>query len=101
MINLYERNVHIVNVRSLDLPILLDKLKTSLLEGVQLSVHQHEDQHYEARHIPDPFVEGLKEELKTIADSREGEIEEKKEKAAKKEAIKKDALLASLDDDDD
>ena len=39
-------------MRSIDAPILIDILRRTLPEGVELSVHQHQEEHYEARFIP-------------------------------------------------
>ena len=39
-------------MRSIDAPILIDILRRTLPEGVELNVHQHQDEHYEARYIP-------------------------------------------------
>ena len=76
-------------------------LATTLPPGVSLSVHEHLEEHYEARHIPDPFVEGLKEELSSM----EEEDAEKKERSAAKKELKdqkrKETLLASLQDDEE
>jgi hypothetical protein len=44
-------------MRSIDAPILIDILRRTLPEGVELSVHQHQEEHYEARYIPG---EGIK-----------------------------------------
>ena len=44
-------------MRSIDAPILIDILRRTLPEGVELNVHQHQDEHYEARYIPG---EGIK-----------------------------------------
>ena len=76
-------------------------LRASLPEGVQLSVHPHTEEHYEARYIPDPFVEGLKRELSEIEEAKEEAREESAVKRAVKDAKKKESLLATIDDDDD
>ena len=39
-------------MRSIDAPILIDILRRTLPEGVELNVHQHQEEHYEARYIP-------------------------------------------------
>ena len=44
-------------MRSIDAPILIDILRRTLPEGVELNVHQHQEEHYEARYIPG---EGIK-----------------------------------------
>ena len=50
-------------MRSIDAPILIDILRRTIPEGVELSVHKHEEEHYEARFIPDPFISGIRQEL--------------------------------------
>jgi hypothetical protein len=49
-------------------------------------VHEHQDEHYEARFIPDPFIETLKSELKEFEEKKLKAMEEKdaKELAKKK-----------------
>ncbi len=100
-LSLYERNVQLSNLRSVDAPLLLDVLRASLPEGVMLSVHPHEEEHYEARYIPDPFVEGLKSELREIEEKKEEQREEAAVKKEAREIKKKQSLLATLDDLDD
>ena len=70
-----------------------------------MSVHEHDDEHYEARFIPDPFISGLKDELR-VMDEEQSKLREdraltKAEKDAAKEKRKLDSLYSSLDDDDD
>merc|ERR1719347_45472 len=40
-IDIYERNVQVSNMRSIDAPILIDILRRTIPEGVELSVHKH------------------------------------------------------------
>ena len=49
-------------------------------------MHEHQDEHYEARFIPDPFIETLKSELKEFEEKKLKAMEEKdaKELAKKK-----------------
>ena len=72
--NLYERNVQIADVATTELPVFIDALRKTLPEGVSLSVHEHSDQDYEARFIPDPFINSIKEELDVIETARNEEI---------------------------
>merc|ERR1719510_1307247 len=65
-LHLYERNIQIVNVQTTELPVLIDIVRKTLPEGVRLSVHEHKAQHKEARFIPDPFIEEIREELSTL-----------------------------------
>ena len=104
-VNTYERNVQVSNLRSIDAPLLIDLLRRTIPEGVELSVHEHTEDHYEARFIPDPFILGLKEELKTMEEERAKAMDERlmsaAEKAAAREKRKLDELYSSLDDDDE
>ena len=95
----------VTNMRSIDAPILIDILRRTIPEGVDLSVHKHEEEHYEARFIPDPFITGLKEELRQMEEERAKLVDEKMMSAAEKEARREkrklDELYSSLDDEDD
>ena len=70
-----------------------------------LSVHKHEQEHAEARYIPDPFIDGITKELEAIEEAdrkqREDSAEVKEAKAAAKEKAKLAKLYAELDDEDD
>ena len=101
-LNVYERNVQVSEMRSVDAGLLLDILRISLPEGVDISVHEHLDaEHFEARYIPDPFVEGLKTQLSEIEDKKEDEMGEKKKVREAKDAKRKETLLASLEEADE
>lgn len=95
-LHLYERNVQVVNLRSVDAPILVDIIRTALPEGVQLSLHQHTQAHYEERYIPDPFIESLRKELSDDEEKREAERADRQATAAAKAARKQAELLKSL-----
>merc|ERR1712029_146280 len=69
-LNVFERNVQVVDVLSTELPVLLDVLRKTLPEGVSLSVHKHSNEHYEARYIPDPLIQGVTQELEEIEAAR-------------------------------
>jgi hypothetical protein len=88
-------------MRTIDAPIFVDILRRTIPEGVGLSVHEDADEHFEARFIPDPFINGLKSELKEMEDKRALEMEDKAEakvaKDAAKEKSKLDDLYASLE----
>lgn len=77
------------NLRTVDLQILADLLRKTCPEGVQLSVHEHNEEHFEARFIPDPFITMLKSEMKQFEENRLKAIEEK----VAKEAAKKNKML--------
>merc|ERR1711973_196148 len=87
-LNLYERNVQIVDVLSTDLPVLLDVLRKTLPEGVSLSVHKHERKHYEARYIPDPLISSVEEELDEIEKDRAEQIAIKRAEREAKQTAK-------------
>ena len=74
------------NCRTTDLQILADLLRKSCPEGVRLSVHEHNEDHYEARFIPDPFISTLKAEMKEFEAKRLKAIEEKDAKEAAKKS---------------
>lgn len=95
-VNLYERNVHIVGLRSIDAPILIDTIRTALPEGVTLSVHEHTRDMAEERWISDPFIDSLRSELDAAAEQKEIEQQKKDATAEAKAAKKKEALLKSL-----
>jgi len=48
-LNIFERNVQLGNLRSVDAPILLDLIRATLPEGVNVSFHKHQEEHYELR----------------------------------------------------
>jgi len=95
----YERNVQVVNLRSVDAAILFDTLRAALPEGVQLSLHHHTQEHYEERFIPDPFINSVRAEL-AEGDERLEAAKAEREAAASAKAAKKQALLLqSLEED--
>lgn len=100
-VHIYERNVQVENMRTVDAPILVDILRKTLPEGVNLSVHPHAEEHVEARYIPDPFIDSLRSELNILEEKRAKEMEGKQETKAAKEAAKDQANRAALYDDDD
>ena len=96
--NLFERNVQVVGLRSVDAPILIDTIRTALPEGVILSVHEHTREMAEERWIADPFIDSLRTELDTAAEERAIEQIKKDATAEAKAAKKKAQLLKSLVD---
>lgn len=99
-LNLFERNVQVVNLRSVDAPILIDCIQASLPEGVQLSLHNHLQEHYEDRFIPDPFINSIRDELGAGQERAEKEKAEKEATSIAKAARKQALLLKSIDTDD-
>ena len=90
---------------AIDAPILFDILRRTIPEGVELNIHEHTEEHYEARFIPDPFLIGIKTELKEMAEryekEKESSIEAKQEREARKEQKKLAELYSNFDDEDD
>ena len=41
----------LVDVQTTDLPVLIDIIRKTLPEGVELSVHEHKEEHREARYV--------------------------------------------------
>lgn len=99
-LNLYERNVQVVNLRSVDAPILIDSVRAALPEGVQLSFHEHLQEHYEERYIPDPFINSIRAELTASSEKMESMKAEREAASAAKVARKQALLLKSLDTDE-
>lgn len=95
-INVYERNVQVINMRSIDAPLLLDIIHRTIPEGVELKVHEHEAEHHEARFIPDPFIDGLKKELNEMEEREAKERAARAETTALKAATKEQRKLAEL-----
>jgi len=95
-VNLYERNVQVVNLRSVDAPILIDLIQRALPEGVQFSLHEHTTEAAEARWIADPFIDQLRTELSQSQDEKDAVIAKKALEADVKAAKKKELLLKSL-----
>ena len=94
--NLYERNVQVVGMRSVDAPILIDTIRTALPEGVVLSVHEHTREMAEERWIADPFIDSLRTELDTADQEKEKEQIKKDATNEAKAARRKAELLKSL-----
>jgi len=99
-VNLYERNVQVVNMRSIDAPLLLDTIRRGLPEGVTLSLHEHQVEMAEARWIADPFIDSLRAEISASKDTKELEQAKKAELADAKAARKRTELLKSLTEED-
>ena len=99
-VSLYERNVQVENLSSLDAPLLIDLLRRTLPQGILLSVHPHLEEHFEARVIPDPLMQDLKKELGDIVEKKAEQIEAAAVKKKAKEAKRAESLLASLQEED-
>ena len=66
-----------------------------------MSVHEHEEEHFEARFIPDPFIEGIKKEIAEYNLTKEASMESAALTKAEKEERRKQKLLQSLEDGDE
>ena len=90
---------------SIDIPIFIDVLRRTLPEGVDLSFHEHTTEHFEARFIPDPFLNSVKKELEEMEAERirqkEISMASKEAKDAAKEQRKLGQLYEDMEDDDD
>lgn len=119
-LNLYERNVQVTGLRSIDAPILIDTIRigndyelhhdtllvthhriAALPEGVSLSVHEHSRDLEEERWVADPFIDSLRNELDEKAEEKAAEKLKTEAKMEAKAQKKKEALLKSLRDDDE
>jgi len=90
---------------AIDAPFLVDIIRRTLPEGVQLSIHEHTEEHYEDRFIQDPFLNSMKMELNEMYKKRQKEIASSQETKESKEQAKEQKKLAELystmDDEDD
>lgn len=100
-LNMYERNVQLANLRTVDAPILIDTIRAALPQSVQLSLHEHQVEFQEARWIEDPFISSLREELSEGEEKQIALKEKRQEVSAAKAAKKQAALLESLQGEED
>jgi len=96
LVSLYERNVQVVNMRSVDAPVLLDTIQRALPEGVTLRLAEHTVAAAEARWIADPFIDQIRGELSQGLEGLEVEKEKKRLVAEQKAARKRETMLKSL-----
>ncbi|VVD04607.1 uncharacterized protein LOC126971705 [Leptidea sinapis] len=76
-LNVYERNVQVVDVPAWALGTLLRVSRALLPEGCTLNVHEHTPEHEEIRYVPDNELIELKQQLEEMGGSR---AEKKKRK---------------------
>lgn len=93
---LYERNVQVTGLRSVDAPLLVDSVRRALPEGVTLAVHEHTVEMAEERWIADPFIDSLRTELAASEEEKAAEKAKKDASADMKAAKKRADLLKSL-----
>jgi large subunit ribosomal protein L48 len=96
---LYERNVKVVNLRSVDASTLIDVIQRALPEGVQFSLHEHSVEAEELRWIADPFIDKLRTELSDSQEEMEAGMAKKAIVADAKAAKKKELVLKNLLDE--
>lgn len=99
--NMFERNCQVVNLRTVDAPILIDTIRAALPQSVHLTFHEHQVEFEEERWIPDPFINSLREELYSGEEQVALEKEKRQAATAAKAARRQAALLDSLQDDED
>lgn len=97
-VNMYERNVQVSEMRSVDAPLLLDTIRRALPEGVSLSLHEHAVEMAEERWIADPFIDSLRTELAAGQEEKEAEKIKREATAEAKATKKREFLLKSLTD---
>ncbi|CAH2076384.1 unnamed protein product, partial [Iphiclides podalirius] len=69
-LNVYERNVQVVDVPAWALGTLLRVARAILPEGCSLNVHEHTVEHEEIRYVPDNELLDLKQQLEDMGGSR-------------------------------
>ena len=99
-LNLYERNVQVVGLRSIDAPILLDTVRTALPEGVTITMQEHTRDMEEDRWISDPFIDSLRTELESREEEKAADKIKSEAKLEAKAQRKKEMLLKNLQDED-
>ncbi|KAF5300027.1 hypothetical protein FQR65_LT09284 [Abscondita terminalis] len=60
---IYERNLQVMGITSLQLATLLRVLDSSVPSGVTVKIHPHEEYHEEVRYVPDLELASLKQQL--------------------------------------
>nr|SVE79291.1 EOG090X0MUO [Daphnia lumholtzi] len=65
-LNIYERNVQVVDLEATKAPIFFHIIQAALPEGVKLTVKFHDDMDEEHRYLPDLELTQLKNELEAL-----------------------------------
>ena len=99
-LNLYERNVQVVGLRSIDAPILLDTVRTALPEGVTMTMQEHTRDVEEERWISDPVIDSLRTELESKDEEKAAAKLKSEAKLEAKAQRKKEMLLKNLQEED-
>ncbi|XP_060849083.1 uncharacterized protein LOC132928435 isoform X2 [Rhopalosiphum padi] len=69
-LNVYERNIQVVDVPSTKLSLLIEVVEDSLPAGVKASIHRHTEEQETLRYIPDNELKTLKVQLEEMGGSR-------------------------------
>ncbi|XP_050541082.1 uncharacterized protein LOC126905441 [Daktulosphaira vitifoliae] len=69
-LNVYERNIQVVDVPSNKLSLLIEVIEYSLPVGVSVSIHPHTEEHETLKYIPDNELQSLKEQLEEMGGSK-------------------------------
>lgn len=69
-LNMYERNVQVVDVPAPIYPTFLRLLEASMPEGVTLQAREHLEEHDNVRYVPDQELKQLKSQLEELGGAR-------------------------------
>ncbi|KAL1463544.1 hypothetical protein WDU94_015285 [Cyamophila willieti] len=70
-LNIYNRNLQVVDVPATIMPIFLETIQAGLPGGVDLQVHVHTNEHDEERFVPDLELKELEMKLEEIGGPRD------------------------------
>ncbi|KAL4704346.1 hypothetical protein ACJJTC_010731 [Scirpophaga incertulas] len=70
LLNVYERNIQVVDVPAFAMGTLLRVAQAMLPEGCTLNVHEHLPEHEETRYVPDNQLKELQHQLEEMGGSR-------------------------------
>ncbi|XP_076050462.1 mitochondrial ribosomal protein L48 [Oratosquilla oratoria] len=65
-LNVYQRNVQVIGMTSVETPVFLRVITAGLPEGVELCVQDHLPEHFEDRYIPDLQLKELRKQLDAL-----------------------------------
>ncbi|NP_001153816.1 mitochondrial ribosomal protein L48 [Acyrthosiphon pisum] len=69
-LNVYERNIQVVDIPTTKLSLLIEVIEDSLPAGVKASIHKHTDEHEILKYIPDNELKTLKNQLEEMGGSK-------------------------------
>uniref|UniRef100_A0A8D8VAK8 39S ribosomal protein L48, mitochondrial n=1 Tax=Cacopsylla melanoneura TaxID=428564 RepID=A0A8D8VAK8_9HEMI len=70
-LNIYKRNLQVVDIPSTVMPIFIEAIQAGLPEGVDLEVQVHTELHDEERHVPDLELKELEIKLEELGGPRD------------------------------